>query len=51
MAPAMPQKQQREKSDNLQKNSLTICITCAGNQKCPKPDAAIPRQVDAVVRA
>jgi hypothetical protein len=30
---------------------LTICITCAGNQLCPKPDAAIPRQVDAMVMA
>ncbi len=27
----------------------TICITCAGNEQCQKPDAAIPRQVDAVV--
>ncbi len=25
---------------------LTICITCAGNQQCPKPDAANPGQVD-----
>jgi hypothetical protein len=28
-----------------------ICITCAGSHQCPKPDAAIPRQVDAVVYA
>ncbi len=28
---------------------LTMRITCAGNQHCPKPDAANPRQVDAVV--
>ena len=29
--------------------AVRICITCAGNYLCPKPDAAIPRQVDAVV--
>ena len=28
-----------------------ICVTCAGNQKTLKPNAAIPRQVDAIVRA
>ncbi len=28
---------------------VTICITCAGNPQCPKPDGAIPRQVHAVV--
>ena len=27
----------------------TICITCAGNDLLPKPDAVIPRQVDAIV--
>jgi hypothetical protein len=27
----------------------TIRNTCAGNQQCPKPDAADLRQVDAVV--
>ncbi len=27
----------------------TICITCAGNHQCQKPDALIPRQVDAGV--
>jgi hypothetical protein len=26
-------------------------ITCAGNRQCEKPDAVIPRQVDAVVMA
>jgi hypothetical protein len=26
---------------------LATRITCAGNQECRKPDAAIPRQVDA----
>jgi len=33
----------------LRKVRLTIRITCTGNQECPKPDAANPRQVDAVV--
>jgi hypothetical protein len=28
---------------------LTICITCAGNHQTLKPDAAVPRQVHAVV--
>jgi len=31
--------------------SQTNCITCAGNQQCPEPDAANPRQVDGVVMA
>ena len=30
---------------------ITVCITCAGNHLYPKPDASIPRQVDAVVKA
>ena len=29
--------------------SITIWITCAGNDLLPKTDAANPRQVDAVV--
>ena len=29
---------------------LTMRITCARNYLCQKPDAANPRQVDAVVR-
>ena len=29
----------------------TICITCAGNLQCRKPDAANPRQVHAVLNA
>jgi len=33
------------------KDSLTICITCAGNHQTRKPDAANPRQVDAFVRS
>jgi len=40
--------------DNLDNFIIVIprtkCITCAGNHQRPKPDAAIPRQVDAVVR-
>jgi hypothetical protein len=27
---------------------ITICITCAGNYLCQKPEAANPHQVDAV---
>jgi len=27
---------------------ITTCVTCAGSQQCPKPDAANPRQVDTV---
>ena len=26
-----------------------ICITCAGSNLCPEPDAANPRQADAVL--